>query len=444
VADDASAGFEASQADQRPVAYIMSRFPKLTETFVLDELVAVDRQGVRIELFPLLRERAEIVHPEALPWMERAHYLPFLSPAILRSNMRFLVRHPRRYLGTLAAMIRGTAGSLNFLVGGIGIFPKVVHAASQMSALGVRHVHCHFATHPALAGFLIHRLTGIPYSFTAHGSDLHVERRMLCQKIAESAFAVTISRSNAAVITADCGEPIPKLQVIRCGVDLRRFRPADERDHAAEAPGATGLRAHSTTESEVDPHLRDRPAAITCIGTLHEVKGQRHLIAAVAKLAERGVNVCCRFVGDGPDRADLERLVDTLGLRGSVEFLGQRTRSDVLEVLAETDILVAPSVPTNAGKREGLPVVLIEAMAAGVPVVASHLSGIPELVENDVTGLTVPPGDPAAIADALARLLADRQLRQRLARAGRERIEAEFDLDRNAARLIGLFAGSAA
>ena len=439
MADDASAGFEASQADQRPVAYIMSRFPKLTETFVLDELVAVDRQGVRIELFPLLRERAEIVHPEALPWIERAHYLPFLSAAILRSNVRLLVRHPRRYLGTLAAMIRGTAGSLNFLVGGIGIFPKVVHAASQMSALGVRHVHCHFATHPALAGFLIHRLTGIPYSFTAHGSDLHVERRMLCQKIAESAFAVTISRSNAAVIAKECGGSVPKLQVIRCGVDLRRFRPADERD---AAPDATDAPTGVTTDAELA--VPGRPASITCIGTLHEVKGQRHLIAALATLAERGINVCCRFVGDGPDRVELEGLVDKLGLRGSVEFLGQRMRSDVLELLAETDILVAPSVPTSGGKREGLPVVLIEAMAAGVPVVASHLSGIPELVENEVTGLTVPPGDPAAIADALTRLLADRPLRQRLARAGRERIETEYDLDRNAARLVGLFAGSAA
>jgi colanic acid/amylovoran biosynthesis glycosyltransferase len=437
VADDASTGFEASRADQRPVAYVMSRFPKLTETFVLDELVAVDRQGVRIELFPLLRERADVVHPEALPWIERAHYLPFLSAAILRSNVRLLVRHPRRYLGTLAAMIRGTAGSLNFLVGGIGIFPKVVHAASQMTALGVRHVHCHFATHPALAGFLIHRLTGIPYSFTAHGSDLHVERRMLCQKIAESAFAVTISRSNAAVIAKECGGSVPKLHVIRCGVDLRRFRPADERD---AAPDATNAPTGVTTDAELA--VPDRPPSITCIGTLHEVKGQRHLIAALATLAARGVNVCCRFVGDGPDRAELERLVDTLGLRGSVEFLGQRMRSDVLDLLAETDILVAPSVPTSGGKREGLPVVLIEAMATGVPVVASHLSGIPELVENEVTGLTVPPGDPAAIADALARMLADRPLRQRLARAGRERIETEYDLDRNAARLIGLFAGS--
>jgi glycosyltransferase involved in cell wall biosynthesis len=397
---------------------MMSRFPKLTETFVLDELVAVDRAGVRIELFPLLRERADIVHPEAVAWVERAHYLPFLSPAIVGSNAWFLVRHPRRYLGTLWAMLRGTARSLNFYLGGIGIFPKVVHAATMMERLGVRHVHCHFATHPALAGFLIHRLVGIPYSFTAHGSDLHVDRTMLCRKISEAAFAVTISRSNAAVIEAECGGRPANLEVIRCGVDLRTFRPTER------AP-------------------RSGPPLITCIGTLHEVKGQRHLIEAVARLVGRGVDVRCRFVGDGPDRAMLEGLVADRGLGGCVEFLGQRTRSEVLEILGESDLLVAPSVPTSGGKKEGLPVVLIEAMAAGVPVVASHLSGIPELVENEVTGLTVPPGDANAIADAVARLLGDPDSGARFARAGRERIEAEFDLDRNAARLAALFAGRA-
>jgi glycosyltransferase involved in cell wall biosynthesis len=140
----------------------------------------------------------------------------------------------------------------------------------------------------------------------------------------------------------------------------------------------------------------------------------------------------------------LDGLVDELNVRGCVEFVGQRTRSDVLALLATTDVLVAPSVPTSGGKREGLPVVLIEAMAAGVPVVASHLSGIPELVEDGVTGLTVPPGDPDAIAAAIERLLADPGLAASYARAGRARIEAEFDLDRNAARLSALFEGRAA
>ncbi len=401
-----------------PVAYMMSRFPKLTETFILDELVAVERQGLRVELFPLLRERGGPVHPEAEAWVRRAHYLPFLSLAILRSNVSYLVRHPRRYLGTLAVMLWGTAGSANFLLGGIGIFPKVVHASGMMTALGVRHVHCHFATHPALAGFLIHRLAGIPYSFTAHGSDLHVDRTMLCRKVAEAAFAVTISKSNAAVFETHCGGPIGKLEVIHCGIDGSIFRPT-------ERPPADRLN-------------------IVCVGTLHEVKGQRHLIEAVAELVRRGVDVGLRFIGDGPDRPALEGRAAELGLAGRVEFLGLRKRAEVVALLGDADLLVAPSVPTAAGKREGLPVVLIEAMAAGVPVVASHLSGIPELVENDVTGLTVPPADAIALADAIERLAAEPALRERLACAGRARVEAEFDLARNARRLIGLFGGAAA
>ncbi len=400
------------------VAYVMSRFPKLTETFILDELIAVDRQGVRIELFPLLRERTEVMHPEAVPWVERAHFLPFLSLAILRSNLGFLVRHPRRYLGTLVAMLRGTLGSANFLVGGIGIFPKTVHAATEMRRLGVQHVHAHFATHPALAGFLIHRLVDIPYSFTAHGSDLHVDRTMLCQKAAEAAFCVTISRSNAAVFERECDGPVAGLEVIHCGIDGSVFQPS-------ERPVGGTLQ-------------------VTCVGTLHEVKGQRYLIGALAMLAGRDVDVAVTFIGDGEDRAALEQRVAELGLTERVTFAGQRRRAEVLERLAVTDVLVTPSVPTAEGKREGLPVVLIEALAAGVPAVASDLSGIPELIETDVTGILVPPGDATALADALERLARDPDLRARLAAGGRARVAAEFDLDTNARRLIERFRASVA
>ena len=247
-------------------------------------------------------------------------------------------------------MLSGTWGSLNFFVGALGIFPKVAHAARLMQAEGVDHVHCHFANHPAAAGFVIRRLTGIPYSFTAHGSDLHVDRHMLCEKIREAAFVVPISRYNRDLMVEECGEVVrEKLVVIHCGVDTEYFRPAD---------------------AMVD----DQHLEILSVGTLHEVKGQRYLVEACRLLRDDGVDVVCKLIGDGPDRKALTRQIAAAGLEDSVVLLGRHDRDGVLELLRTTHVLVAPSVPTTRGKREGIPIVLMEAMASGVPVICqSHL-----------------------------------------------------------------------
>ncbi len=394
------------------VAYVMSRFPKLTETFILAELLAMDRAGVRVELHPLLRQRGEPVQPDAAPWVERAHYLPFLSPEILRTQAWYLRdrRRRRRYLRAFADMLIGTWRSPNFLLGGLGIFPKVAHMARQMRAEGVDHVHCHFASHPALAGFLIRRLAGIPYSFTAHGSDLHVDRTMLPEKVREAAFVVTISQDNRRLIESTAGgAAVGKVEVIHCGVDPSRLAPVERRS--------------------------DGPLRIVAVGTLHEVKGQVHLIEACRRLAEAGVAFTCRFIGDGPDRAQLAARIDQLGLMDRVQLPGRMTSDAVAAELAAADVLVAPSVPTRGGKREGIPVVLMEAMATGLPVVASRLSGIPELVTDEADGLLVPPGDDAALAAALGRLARDPALRRRLGACGRETILAGFDVDANARAL---------
>jgi colanic acid/amylovoran biosynthesis glycosyltransferase len=397
------------------VAYVMSRFPKLSETFVLGEILAVEEHGVEVELFPLLRERAEVVHAEAAALCERARFQPFLSMPILGSQLHFLRRAPRRYVGALWALLRGTWGSANYFVGALGIFPKVVHDARLMEADGIAHVHCHFSNHPAAAGFVINRLTGIPYSFTAHGFDLHVDRHMLCEKVAEATFVVAVSEYNRKLILEECGEPSrARITVIHCGVDTGFFRP---RERAAA----------------------ERPFSILCVGTLHEVKGQAFLVEACRLLAEAGVDVTCTLVGEGPDRAALIRQIATAGLEGRVAVAGRRTRAEVAGLLSRAHVLVSPSVPTAEGKREGIPVVLMEAMASGVPVVASGISGIPELVEDGRTGLLVPPRDPSALASALRRLHDDSAFRESLARAGRELVEREFDVHKNAGDLVRRF-----
>jgi colanic acid/amylovoran biosynthesis glycosyltransferase len=163
------------------------------------------------------------------------------------------------------------------------------------------------------------------------------------------------------------------------------------------------------------------------------------LIDACHQLRGRGFNFECHFVGDGPDRKALTDLVERAGLSDRVHFHGRLTRDEIAHLLLDADVLVTPSVPTRDGRREGIPVVLMEAMGSGVPVIASQLSGIPELVNDQLTGLLVPPGDATSLADALERYLKDPDLRQRLGCAGREKVVEEFDLNKNAAKLAHFF-----
>jgi len=405
-------------AERRPVvAYVMSRFPELTETFVLYEMQAIEHQGARVELYPLRTRRRTKMHAEAAGWLERAHSEPLLSWSIVRANLHFLTRRPGRYGATLFRLLRSTWGSPRFFVGGLAFFPKAVLLARRMADDRVDHLHAHFASHPAAVAWVIHRLSGIPYSFTAHGSDLHRDRHMLQDKVADAAFVVAISNYNREVILAECGpSAAPKVTVIHCGVDTRLFRP-----------GTAGR--------------REGPLRVLCIGTLHEVKGQTYLIEACRVLAARGVSLACHLVGDGPDRRELARQAERAGIGDRVRFRGRLTQEEVREVLRGADVVAAPSVPTRSGRREGIPVALMEAMASGVPVVASRISGIPELVEDGEAGLLVEPGDAEGLAGALERLARDEALRRRLGAAGRAKVEREFDLRASTASLIRRFLG---
>lgn len=402
------------------VAYVMSRFPKISETFVLYEILALEEQGLTVDVFPLLREHQPVTHPEAAAVVARAHFHPFVSWPILAAHLHFLRRRPRAYLRLLAEVLRGTWGSLNFFVGALGIFPKSVRFAYEMQARGVQHVHAHFATHPAVAALVVHRLTGIPFSFTAHGSDLHVDRRMLDRKVEAAAFAIAISEFNRQIMVRECGEAVrDKIHVVHCGVDPSVFTP-----RAAGASATTPLR-------------------LLCVASFEEVKGHRYLVEACALLRDRGVHFSCDLVGDGPQRAAVAALVNSARLGDSVHLHGSLPRPDVSRMMAAADVFCLPSVPTRDGKREGIPVVLMEAMASGVPVVSSRLSGIPELVEDGASGILVEPRDSAALAAALEALAGDAVQRARLGQAGRRRVEAHFNLHTNARRLALLFTRNA-
>lgn len=408
------------------VAYIMSRFPKLTETFVLYEMTEVERLGTEVEVYPLLRERQKVVHPEVQAFLPRTHFHPFLSWKILTAQWHFFRKDRARYLRTWSEVLRGTWGSANFFFGALGILPKSVRFAQEMIESGVTHIHAHFATHPALSGFIIHRLTGIPFSFTAHAADIQVDRRMLDRKVEAAAFVVAISEWNRDLMVRECGEAARgKIHVIHCGISPEVF-------------------ATEGREEKLDLHSKENRTRLelVSVGSLEEYKGHRYLINALRLLYELGLDFRCRIVGEGPLRKELTAQIARAGLRERVVLLGGRPRPEVARLLAEADVMVLASVPTPNGKQEGIPVALMEAMASGVPVVSTAISGIPELVESGKTGFLVPPADAFSLADAIEQLARSPELRRRFGEAGRQKVMREFNLRTSATALWELILNS--
>jgi colanic acid/amylovoran biosynthesis glycosyltransferase len=392
----------------------MSRFPKLTETFILYEMLLVEEMALNIEIYPLKKERPKVIHPESQTLVERTNYVPFISLGVISSNLRYLMRKPKAYLGALRTSLRATWGSRRYFIGVVAYFPKVVHIAALMAEADIQHVHVHFVGHPTAAAFIIHRLTGIPYSFTAHGGDLHRDQHMLCEKVDEAAFIVSISDYNRNLIADHCGDhSCAKVHVIHCGVNLERFRPGSK-----------------------DPN---KTFSIICVGSLQEVKGQIYLIEACRLLRDRGVDFELHLVGEGEDREKLEEIVRGYHLEQYILFCGSMPHAQLVKVLQQMDLMTLPSVLDKLGRREGIPVALMEGMAMGLPVVSSRLSGIPELVLDGETGYLVEPRDTEGIADAIEKLYRDPELRSRFGNAGRQRIIDEFELHKNVEKLIDLF-----
>ena len=393
------------------VGYLMSWYPAVTETFILHEMLELRRLGVDLEIFPLFGAAQDVRHPGAEALAERVRYHRGLSLELAAAQLHWLARRPRAYLRSWVRALRGNARSPELLLKALVVVPRAALLARRMEERGIRHVHAHWATHPALAAFVVRELTGIGYSFTAHAHDLYLDRAMLGEKIAAARFVVTISRFNRALVERVCGAAAAaKTLVVPCGVDPRLFRRRRPR-----APG--GL-------------LR-----IACVAGLRDYKGHRWLVDACALLGERGVPFHCVLAGDGPERGRLEARIAFLGLGTRVQLLGNQSQDRIREELDRCDVMVLPSVVTGRGMMDGIPVALMEAMATGLPVVSTRVSGIPELVEDGRTGLLAPEKDAAALADALERLFRDPALARRLAVQGRGHVLRNFNLVRNAARL---------
>lgn len=390
----------------------------VTETFVLYELEALEKLGVTVELYSLIHEYPKVVHQEAEKWVRRAHYLPFLSMAILRAHWHFIRRDPGCYLGTLTTLLRGACGCVRCFGGLLAFFPRVVRFAYEMEKQAIQHVHAHFAYQSAVAGLIVHRLTGIPFSFTARGSDVQSDGHMLKEKIGAADFVISVSEYNKDIILKKCGPgSAEKIHVIHGGVDVQRLLPR------------LGLEAKKL--------LR-----ILCVARFEEVKGHAYLVEACRILKERGVPFECRLIGNGPLLSKIANQIKHADLCDEVPLLGPLPYDEVFEQLSRADVVTLATAPTASGKREGIPNVLKEAMACGVPVVATASGGIPELVDESC-GILVRPRDAAAVADALQHLYDHPALRHSMGRAGRERIVREFNLSLSTAMRAELFFHSA-
>jgi glycosyltransferase involved in cell wall biosynthesis len=401
------------------IAYLVSWFPAITETFILDEVRDLRARGVEVEVLPLFGRRGGDVHAGWRELSACTHYHRTFSFEMAAAQLHWLRRRPGALLRLWGEALRRSAGSRKLLVRAPLVLLKAALVARRVEAMGARHVHAHWATHPALAAWAVRALTGTGYSFTAHAHDLYVDRAMLREKAEGARFVVTISEFNRALLAEECGgEVARKVHVVRCGVDVGAFAAAARRSPALPT--------------------------FVCVASLREYKGHAVLLEAARLLRARLPELRVVLVGDGELRGAIEARIAADGLAGCVELRGALPHQEIPAVLAEATAMVLPSVTSRDGQMEGIPVALMEAMAAGVPVVATRLSGIPELVRDGESGLLVPERDAAALAAALERLAGDPALAARLADGGRRAVREGFDRARSVARLAELFAEAVA
>lgn len=409
-------GREASQPHVRAaIGVLVTRFPQIDETSILREINELEERGQPVLLIPLLRGRAGVVHEEARPWIHRARYMPLISPAIVLANLILLATQPRRYLKVFWLVFSKTIGKAGVFARSMALFPKSVYLSRLLPRLGIRHVHAQWATHPATMAFIIGSLSDTTYSFTVHGPDIFAHRMLMREKIAGAKFIRCVSTFNKAFL---CGlfasVTEDKVEVVHVGLNPDVYASAE-------------------------PPPEKKRLQILTVAALNKTKGFPFLIDAVARLVAAGVDVECNIVGTGPRRAAIEHWMKDLGVTDRVHLLGLLPQHEIVRRLRECDVFVLPSMIALDGTMDGLPVALIEAMAAGRPVVASTISGIPELVEDGVNGILVDATHAERIAQAIARLAADPALREAMGRAGQDRVRRMFHIRVTGKRLMALF-----
>ncbi|PRX97128.1 glycosyltransferase [Allonocardiopsis opalescens] len=377
------------------IGYVLKMFPRFSETFVVSEILARQARGTEIEVFSLRLPNDGRFHAELAEVTAPVSYLP----------------HRRARPEDCWRLLRAAHGALPRLTGTLpdllaaepddGL--QAVELALAVRERGITHLHAHFGSVATTVARLASLLTGVPYSFTAHAKDLFhesVDPKDLRAKLAGAQHTVAVSDYNRAHLERSFGAAASRVHRVYNGLRLADFDYTEP----------TG-----------------RPPLIAGVGRLVEKKGFEVLVDACALLAAEGVEFDCVIAGAGPLEAALRERIDARGLGGAVRLAGPLPADRVRALMRGAAALAAPCVVGSDGNADGLPTVLLEAMALGTPCVSTDVTGIPEAVRHGETGLSVPQHDPAALAAALRTLLADRAAAVRLARAARAHVERNFD-----------------
>lgn len=393
------------------IAYLVSEYPGKSHTFIRREVAELRARGLTVETIsirvPDPNDTSELDTQERA----RTHVVLGSKGKLLTEAMLAALSNPLGFARTLGLALRHRAPGAKAALWSLFHLAEALVVARMLKRTGARHLHSHFANSGSTVALLAGHFTGVPWSFTVHGISEtdYPAGVMLGDKIRHADFVACASwfmRAQSMRVV----EPShwDKMAIVRCGIDLATLPPAPPR-----APG---------------------PVRLICVGRLSSEKGHSGLLVALAKLVAAGRPVVLELVGDGPLGDMLRGEVAALGLGEHVHFIGRLDERSTLARIAAADVLVLPSL------MEGLPVVLIEALALGKPVVSSWVAGVPELVEPGRTGLLFAPGDWARLAECLDRIVTDDALRAHLAVNARAPVEAEFAIDKAVAPLIERFA----
>ena len=396
------------------VAYIMSRFPHLPETFILREMNALEAEGLFLSLYPIVIQREKVIHPDALLWLKRAHRSSLFFPGIWLANFRLAFSDYKKYFRLFRQVLEANKGNKEFAKRALIIFPKAVWMASSMKKEGIDHIHAHYATYPALAAYIVHHLTGIPFSVSVHAHDIFVDQTMLYEKLKSAEFIRSISEFNKKFLIKHCGTAIgSKIYTIHCGIDHKNY-------------------------SEIRKKRKGK-FRILSIGSLQPYKGYEYLLKACVLLKRRSFKFKCEIIGGGELEVTLKRMIIDLDLSDVVQLLGRKTEAEVAETLRQASCYVQPSIITESGKMEGIPVALMEAMACKLPVIATRISGLDELIDDQRSGFLIPPTDELALAERLYWVYENPGKAVELAERGFKKVKNEFNIKKTTAQLSKLF-----